>query len=149
MLSKSGSTHEKETIMNKKIITCLFLGSLLSAGSAFATEQNYPSQFGSKVSQGLANVTTGFIEIPKNIVNISHEQNFFVGITWGLLRGVWEGVNRTVVGAVELISSPIPTTDFLTPPYVWERFSEDTRYFGLHVPGEWTTYGPLDDGKEE
>ena len=53
--------------MNKKIITCLFFGFLLSAGSAFATEQNYSSQLGSKVSQGLANVTTGFIEIPKNI----------------------------------------------------------------------------------
>jgi putative exosortase-associated protein (TIGR04073 family) len=147
MLSKSGSTHEKETSVNKKIITCLFFVFLLSAESAFATEQNYSSQLGSKVSQGLANVTTGFIEIPKNIVNISHEQNFFVGMTWGLLRGVWEGVNRTAVGAVELISSPIPTTDFLMPSYVWERFSEDTRYFGLHVPGEWTTYGPLDDGK--
>jgi putative exosortase-associated protein (TIGR04073 family) len=147
MLSKSGSTHEKETSVNKKIITCLFFSFLLSAESAFATEQNYSSQLGSKVSQGLANVTTGFIEIPKNIVNISHEQNFFVGMTWGLLRGVWEGVNRTAVGAVELISSPIPTTDFLMPSYVWERFSEDTRYFGLHVPGEWTTYGPLDDGK--
>ncbi len=36
---------------------------------------------------------------------------------------VGECVNRTAVDAVELISSPIPTTDFFTPSYVWERFS--------------------------
>lgn len=134
--------------MNKKMTACLLFGSLLSANAVFADEHHsYTSQFSSKVSHGIANVTTGFIEIPKNIINISHEQNIFIGATWGLLRGVWEGVNRTSIGAIELISSPIPSDDFVTPPYVWNRFSEDTRYFGLHVPGEWHTYGPLDDGE--
>ncbi len=66
---------------------------------------------------------------------------------WGLLRGVMETVSRTTVGAVELITFPIPSSNFITPPYVWDRFSEDSRYFGLHMPGYWTTYGPLDDGE--
>jgi putative exosortase-associated protein (TIGR04073 family) len=134
---------------NKNLFTaCVLCSALLSTGSAYAeSEHSYLSGFGSKVGQGLANTATGFIEIPKNIINISHEQNIFVGMSWGLLRGVMQAVSRTTVGAAELITAPIPTSDFITPPYVWNRFSEDSRYFGLHMPGFWTTYGPLDDGE--
>lgn len=134
--------------MNKKNLfsACVLCSALLSTGAAYADE-SYLSGVGSKIGQGLANTTTGVVEIPKNIINISHDQNVFVGITWGLLRGVIETVNRTTVGVVELITAPIPSDDFITPPYVWNRFSEDSRYFGLHVPGYWTTYGPLDDGE--
>lgn len=134
---------------NKNLFTaCVLCSALLSTGSAYAeSEHSYLSGVGSKLGQGLANTTTGFIEIPKNIINISHEQNVFVGLSWGLLRGVIQTVSRTTVGAAELITAPIPSSDFITPPYVWNRFSEDSRYFGLHMPGFWTTYGPLDDGK--
>jgi len=141
-----------EKTMNKKnFLTACVLAEALSAGnSVYADEheQDYLSCFTSKVSQGFMNIATGFIEIPKNIVNISSDQNIFVGATWGTLRGVTQAVGRTVVGAGELITSPIPTEDYISPPYVWDRFSEDTRYFGVHLPGFWTTYGPLDDGKE-
>jgi putative exosortase-associated protein (TIGR04073 family) len=135
--------------MNKKNLftACVLCSALLSTGSALADEQGYLSGVGSKFSQGLANTATGFIELPKNIINISHEQNVFVGLSWGVLRGVFETVSRTTVGAAELITSPIPTSDFITPNYVWDRFSEDSRYFGLHLPGYWTSYGPLDDGE--
>lgn len=135
--------------MNKKNLftACVLCSAILSTGSAYAGEQSYLSGFGSKLGQGFANIATGVVEIPKNIANISHDQNVFVGVTWGLLRGVMETVGRTTVGAAELITSPIPTKDFITPPYVWDRFSEDTRYFGRHLPGFWTTYGPLDDGE--
>jgi putative exosortase-associated protein (TIGR04073 family) len=132
---------------------CVLSGALLSAGPSHADEHNYLSGFSSRVNQGFFNTTTGWIEIPKNVVNISHDQNIFVGATWGLLRGTAHAVSRTLVGAGELILSPIPITDdgydnYITPPYVWERFSEDTRYFGVHYPGFWTTYGPLDDGDD-
>jgi len=136
--------------MNKKNLftACVLCSALLSTGPAYAeNEHSYLSGVGSKLGQGFANVATGVVEIPKNIANISHEQNVFVGATWGLLRGVMETVGRTTVGAAELITAPIPTKDFITPPYIWDRFSEDTRYFGRHLPGFWTTYGPFDDGE--
>jgi putative exosortase-associated protein (TIGR04073 family) len=136
---------------NKNLFTIAVLaGALLSAGQASAGDKsNYLSDFSSKANQGFFNTTTGWIEIPKNIVNISHDQNIFVGFTWGLLRGTAHAVSRTVIGVGELITSPIPTDDYISPPYVWERFSEDTRYFGVHYPGFWTTYGPLDDGDDD
>lgn len=132
---------------NKLITACVLSGAILVSFSVNAEEKTYLQGFSSKINQGFFNIGTGFIEIPKNIVNISHEQNIFVGLTWGTLRGVGHAVSRTLVGGAELLTSPIPTDDYISPPYVWERFSEDTRYFGLHYPGYWTHYGPLDHGK--
>lgn len=132
---------------NKLITACVLSGAILASFSVNAEEKTYLQGFSSKINQGFFNIGTGFIEIPKNIVNISHEENIFVGLTWGTLRGVGHAVSRTLIGGAELLTSPIPTDDYITPPYVWERFSEDTRYFGLHYPGYWTHYGPLDHGK--
>ncbi len=131
---------------NKFLTTCLLTGALLASQSAAAEETSYLAGFTSKVNQGIFNMATGFIEIPKNIVNISHDQNILVGLTWGTLRGVAHTVSRTLVGGAEFLSSPIPSGEFASPAYVWERFSEDSRYFGLHIPGYWTHYGPLDNG---
>lgn len=133
---------------NKRLFIACVLGSaLLSTGPAYAQEHDYLSGLTCKFSQGLLNTATGFIELPKNIINISQDENIFVGLTWGVVRGALHTVSRTVVGAAELITSPIPTDNYISPPYVWDRFSEDTRYFGHHMPGFWTTYGPLDNGE--
>ncbi len=133
---------------NKLFTACVLCGALMASQSANADEHNpsYLAGFTSRVSQGFANTTTGFIEIPKNVINISHDENILLGSTWGLLRGVAHTVTRTVLGVAELIASPIPTREFISPPYVWDRFSEDTRYFDGHFPGYWTHYGPLDHG---
>lgn len=131
---------------NNKILTaCVLTGALMTAPSAHA--ESYLSGFSNKLSQGITNMATGFWEIPKNVINISAEDNMFVGLSWGLLRGTGHGVSRTLVGVAEFITSPIPSSEFAAPAYVWDRFSEDSRYFGLNFPGYWTTYGPLDNGQ--
>lgn len=127
------------------LIACVLSGAVLTTPTAHA--ESYLTGFVNKFSQGLANMATGFIEIPKNIINITEERNIFVGMTWGLFRGTIHGVSRTLVGGVEFISSPVPSSEFASPAYVWDRFSEDSRYFGLNYPGYWTSYGPLDDGE--
>ena len=132
---------------NKLLAACVLTGALMTAPTAHA--ESYITGFSNKVSQGFANMAFGFIEIPKNIINVSNDHSIFVGMTWGLLRGAVHGVSRTVVGTAELITSPIPTNEFAAPAYIWDRFSEDSRYFGLHYPGYWTTYGPLDDGDDD
>ncbi len=128
----------KNKILTACILACFFM--MTSPVKA----DNY---FIDKLSQGAANIAFGFIEIPKNMINITSDQNILIGLTWGLIRGVIQGVSRTLVGGVEVITSPIPTNEFTSPAYVWDRFSEDSRYFGLHYPGYWTSYGPLDDGE--
>ncbi len=102
--------------MNKKnfFIACVFCSALLAAGSVYADDHSYLSGVGSKLGQGFANITTGVVEIPKNIANISHEQNIFVGMTWGLLRGAMETIGRTTVGVAELIT-PSSVITFFQP----------------------------------
>lgn len=129
---------------NNILIACA-LGAALTTPTTHA--ESYITGFSNKVSEGLANIAFGFVEIPKNVINVSNDHNIFVGMTWGLFRGITHGVSRTLVGTAELVTSPIPTSEFASPAYVWDRFSEDSRYFGLHYPGYWTTYGPLDDGE--
>jgi len=129
---------------NKFLAACVLSGAVMVAPSTHA--ESYIEGFGNKVSQSLANIAFGFVEIPKNVINVSNQHTIFVGMTWGLVRGVVHGVSRSVVGVAELATAPIPTSEFASPAYVWDRFSEDSRYFGLHYPGYWTTYGPLDDG---
>ena len=119
------------------------------SSSAWADEQEHQgSPFVSKASHGVANIVTGMIEIPKNVTNITHDSNIFAGMTVGLLRGVVHGVSRTLIGVADLVSSPFAKHLYVSPGYGWERFSEDTRYFGRHYPLYWTTLGPLDEGKD-
>jgi len=132
---------------NKFLAACVLSSAVMIAPAAHA--ESYIEDFSNKVSQGLANIAFGFIEIPKNVINISNDHTIFVGMTWGLIRGAVHGVSRSLVGVAELATSPIPTREFASPPYVWDRFSEDSRYFGLHYPGYWTEYGPLDEGEDD
>lgn len=122
------------------------IGSLSGAAMA-GDDQSYGSKFSDKATHGLANMVTGWVELPKNIINTSTEYTILGGVTLGVVRGAFEAATRTVVGVGELLTSPIPTGDYVTPGYVWERFSEDTRYFHLAYPLYWTRFGPLDDGE--
>lgn len=131
--------------MKKNVLAiCALTGALM--GSQAAQAESYLAGFSDRVSQGFANTTMGFLEIPKNVVNITNDSNILVGSTWGLLRGAFEGTSRSLVGVAELLTSPFPIDELAAPAYPWQRFSEDSQYFGLHYPGYWTTYGPFDDG---
>lgn len=96
---------------------------------ATAADQNsYGTQVADKFTRGLANTVTGWVEIPKNMVNVSKEQNIAVGLTWGLIKGCLHTVGRTVVGAFDLVTFFIPTDQFVYPEYVWKPFEKDTTY---------------------
>jgi len=88
----------------------------------------YGTQVANKFTRGLANTATGWIELPKNVVNTSHQSNVGVGITWGLVKGVLYTVGRTTVGAVELVTFFIPSDKVVSPNYVWKDFNQDTSF---------------------
>lgn len=131
--------------MNKKHLfnTCILTGALLSAGSAVATEKNYALNFASKVGHGIVNATTGFLELPKNIVNVSREQNVLVGLTWGTTRGIMQSICRSAAGGMEIATAPFPTDHYVDPNLVWQRFDEDTSCldFDRTIPTNYTGIG--------
>lgn len=90
--------------------------------------EGYGANVGEKLGRGLVNVATGWVEIPKNIVNTSQDSNVGIGVTWGLAKGIGHTIGRTLVGAGELATFFVPTPAIIHPPYVFEDFYRDTTY---------------------
>ncbi len=89
---------------------------------------DYANDSGAKFTRGLANAATGWGEIPKNIALESAESNALVGITYGTVKGAFQTVGRTVVGALELGTFFIPSDEVVQSTYVWENTDEETTY---------------------
>lgn len=98
-------------------------------------EESYGQVFGRKVLSGLANLTTGVAEIPKNIIIVNNQSNFAYGLVGGSFKGLLNMVGRIGVGVVDLVSSPIPTQPIVYPNYVWDDFYAETSY-GPAMVGE-------------
>jgi len=65
---------------------------------------------GTKLANGLGNVLTGWMEIPRQMSAVTQEQNAFVGCTYGLAKGLVFGTGRTAAGVID-------TGTFVIPPY--------------------------------
>lgn len=78
-----------------------------------------------KFGRGLAGMTTGFLEIPGNIVKETKAKGA-VGFPIGLATGLGMTVTRELVGVYEFISAPFPVPSgfrpILTPEYPWSYF---------------------------
>ena len=133
--------HNKKT----SLIAASVILFALSTPSQAENTDGYGEHFQDKLGHGVANMTLGFAEIPKNIINITDDSGFLVGITWGTLRGIGHGVGRTLLGVADILTSPFPTDDYVAPGLPWERFTEDTRYFKRSYPGTWTSFGQNSD----
>ncbi len=136
--------------MHSKLVSFLFALTLMSLGSvAFAQNyygdptgtmapaastvrtpppQSYGEGVGLKLGSGLANMTLGWIEVPKNIINTSNQVNLVLGFTGGLAKGVLHMLGRTIGGTVDLLTSPFPLKPIVQPPFVWENFEVETSY---------------------
>lgn len=93
-----------------------------------------------KLGSGLANMTTGMVEIPKNMLNVANggaspknvttnrPGDLLFGITGGGLKGALHALGRTVSGVVDFATCLIPTKPITNPPFVWQNFNIDTQY---------------------
>jgi len=117
------SMHQRIRAMS---LASLFVAMFMVASPAIASD--YTNQVVDKFSRGFANTLTGWVELPKDIVNTSKQSNVGVGLTVGLVKGIMNTVGRTVVGAVELVTFFIPSKEFVHPRYVWQPFKQDTTY---------------------
>ena len=102
-------------------VLCL---SLACVATARAEEQSAPAQIGTKLLRGLANLTTGVGEIPKQIYLVGKREGWVQGAVRGPLEGIGMFITRTVVGAYEVLTFPVPVpSDYqpmLLPDYVWQ-----------------------------
>ena len=77
---------------------------------------------------GLANITTGVAEIPKNIIIVNNQSNFAYGLIGGSLKGILNMAGRMGVGMLDLFTAPIPTYPIVDPVYVWNDYFAETTY---------------------
>ena len=105
--------------MKKALIICVALVTILSIATA-----SYAQDPAKKLGRGVANILTGWLEIPKNIYNTSIETNPMVGITVGTAKGIGMGIVRTGAGVYEVITFPFPLPEdyvpILEPEFVFQ-----------------------------
>ena len=75
-----------------------------------------------KLGRGVANIITGWVEIPKNVYETSQDENILMGLTIGLAKGLGMSVIRTGAGIYDAVTFPFPIPQdyepLLEPEYV-------------------------------
>lgn len=84
-----------------------------------------------KCGRGLAAMTTGFLEIPGNIVKESRETSPARGFTLGFVKGLGAVVVRELVGVYEFVTSPFELpkgyAPIIEPEFPWSYFDDAPR----------------------
>ena len=97
---------------------------ITAASSARAEEYTA----GRKAGRGLAAMTTGFLELPGNIVQETRRSGPAMGATLGFVKGLGGIVVRELVGVYEFVSAPFPVPagyrPILKPEYPWGYFDD-------------------------
>ena len=116
--------------MNKRAMMCgvfSVLAMTVTATPASAEPMDAGKAF-TKLTRGVVNIVTGWVEIPKRIQETSVESGAAAGFTWGLLRGIGHGFIRTSAGFYELFTFPFPAppgyAPVIQPEYVFTEPSE-------------------------
>ncbi len=107
--------------MKKGLIVAVVMIMVLAVATV-----SYAQDPAKKLGRGLANILTGWIELPKNIYDTSVEDNPLAGLTIGLAKGVGMTIVRTGAGIYEVVTFPFPIPEdygpVLEPEFV---FSEE------------------------
>src|SRR6266571_352653 len=115
------------------VVLCAALG-VLPGGMAWAGAYDYAENsspqkvvdgMATKATRGMANVTTGWLEFPKQIYLTYSEDGPVKGILVGPLKGVGMTLVRTVVGFAEFatffVASPGFYDPYFDPAFVWQK----------------------------
>ncbi len=101
----------------------LVLPALLLPASAMAERETAARKFG----RGLAAITTGFLEVPGNMVQEGRTNGVVSGATIGFAMGLGKVVARTLTGVWDIVTAPFPIPSgfetLLQPEYPWQYFA--------------------------
>jgi putative exosortase-associated protein (TIGR04073 family) len=124
--------------MRKRCLTLTVLMLALCLGTAvpnakaddiksyeYASAQEVVDGMMNKLARGVANVATGWLELPKQVSLTTKEEGAAMGATVGPLKGIGMTLVRTVGGAVEIGTFFFPYPGWygpiIEPGYVWEK----------------------------
>ncbi|MDD5072887.1 MAG: exosortase system-associated protein, TIGR04073 family [Candidatus Omnitrophica bacterium] len=99
----------KSRLLTTTILVLVVIG-LLSVSSP-----SYAQGALNKLGRGIVNTLTGWLEIPKGIVDESKANNVFTGLTVGTIKGLGLGLVRTGAGIYEALTFPFPIPEGYEP----------------------------------
>lgn len=98
--------------MKKNTITvlslCIVFAVILTAAAPCFAQGDVIEKMGKKLGRGIVNIATGWVEIPRNIYDVSVETNPFTGITYGALKGAGLTIVRTGAGVYDIATFLFP-----------------------------------------
>ena len=115
----------------RRVTSVFFILSLvaifaLAAGPALAqssSKTDKPADTGQQVhdqfTRGTANVTTGWMDAPKQLVEESKTGSPVWPVT-GAIKGAASAIGRTAVGGFEAVTSPVPQKEPIIKPEVFD-----------------------------
>lgn len=109
-----------------KLLSVVFVIFFFSPQVAMA--HDYPTKVGEKLGNGIANVVTGVVEIPKTMIVTGRQQGATYGMTAGFFTGIVHMVGRLGTGAIDIATFMVPTTPIPQPAYIWDNFDRETSY---------------------
>lgn len=81
-----------------------------------------------KAGRGLAAMTTGFLEVPGNMVAETRKRGAGMGVPLGFVFGLGKIVVRELVGVYEFVSAPFAApagyVPIIEPEFPWSYFDE-------------------------
>jgi putative exosortase-associated protein (TIGR04073 family) len=119
-------------LMTMLILTLCVLSTgqrALASNSDLTIDQASPQEvvdgMANKIVRGVANVATGWLELPKQIYITCKEEGYTKGLIVGPIKGVGMTLVRTAAGVGEtftfFIAYPGFYDPFVDPPYVWQK----------------------------
>jgi putative exosortase-associated protein (TIGR04073 family) len=122
MLTISFARRVRGAVLLRAALLALLLGVLVAPGAAEAQSA------ARKCGRGLAAMTTGFLEIPGNIVKESRATSPARGFTLGFVKGLGAVVVRELVGVYEFVTSPFELpkgyAPIIQPEFPWSYFDD-------------------------
>ncbi len=93
-------------------------------------QSSYGRKIGKKALNGWTNLSLGVLEIPKNMINMTNEEdsNIVYGVIGGGVKGVVDTIGRMTVGAFDLLTFPLPTKPVVYPQFIWDDFDKSNSY---------------------
>ena len=110
--------------MRRVIIAVLLAVAVCATSLARADDGSIFSKMGGKLARGITNIATGWLEIPKQIYVVGHEEGWVKAVIRGPVDGFGMFGARTLAGAYEILTFPVPLPPqyqpMVRPEYVWQ-----------------------------
>jgi putative exosortase-associated protein (TIGR04073 family) len=81
------------------------------------------TQISKKFVRGIVNLSTGWMELPRQVYEVGQNEGWVTGVLRGPFDGIGMFFARTVAGVVEIATFPVPLPTYqpiLSPAYAWE-----------------------------